>query len=94
MLCACFHWLSRLGRTAEFLVYGHSQQRRAVIEATRLASMETDTAQAGSSVTTPLGISTTDTKPQVQANVQNLVACKDKAKKWLQFVTQVSAQGL
>jgi hypothetical protein len=55
--------------------------------------METDTAQAGSSVT-PLGISTTDTKPQVQANVQNLVSCKDKAKKWLQFVTQVSAQGL
>jgi len=82
-----------LGRTAEFLVYGHSQQRRAVIEATRLASMETDTAQAGSSVTTPLGISTTDTKPQVQANVQNLVACKDKAKKWLQFVTQAKAAG-
>ncbi|CAK9219309.1 unnamed protein product [Sphagnum troendelagicum] len=83
----------KLGRTAEFLVYGHSQQRRAVIEATRLASMETDTAQAGSSVTTPLGISTTDTKPQVQANVQNLVACKDKAKKWLQFVTQAKAAG-
>lgn len=67
-----FVW--RLGRTSEFIIYGHGQQRRAIIEAERLL-------EHGKS--DGLG----DAVKQYDGDIKH--SFKDKAKKWLKFVTQV-----
>lgn len=70
---------SRLGRTSEFLIYGHEQQRRAVIEAVRLFENGRSNKKLDSRVfgEESNGI----TSPQY---------FKDMSKKWQQFVTRVS----
>lgn len=79
--------IGRLGRSAEFLVYGHGQQRRAVIEATRLATIEIQTGQGESAE-----IDTSITEGSVTDSNSNPSMWKDKAKKWQQFVTQVCSK--
>ncbi|KAL6958665.1 hypothetical protein U1Q18_046241, partial [Sarracenia purpurea var. burkii] len=60
----------------EFLIYGHGQQRRAIIEAVRLLegkNMQNQDAQ----------------NPDVELNgVSGPQYFKDKSKKWLKFVAQ------
>ena len=64
----------RLGRTSEFIIYGHGQQRRAVIEAERL--LENDK-RGGAD----------DTTKQYDGVIKS--SFKDKAKKWQKFIAQV-----
>ena len=64
----------RLGRTSEFIIYGHGQQRRAVIEAERL--LENDK-RGGAD----------DTTKQYDGVIKS--SFKDKAKKWKKFIAQV-----
>ncbi|KAL6862165.1 hypothetical protein ACP4OV_016814 [Aristida adscensionis] len=74
----CRKHAEKLGRTSEFIIYGHGQQRRAVIEAERL--LENDKNNG-------LG----DTIKQFDGGIKN--AFKDKAKKWQKFITQAKASG-
>lgn len=67
----------RLGRTSEFLIYGHAQQRRAVIEALRLAESEYQDGQDKIH------------KFEKTNGDCNAQAFKEKSKKWQKFVTQV-----
>ncbi|KAL6995642.1 DNA helicase [Sarracenia purpurea var. burkii] len=73
--------IQRLGRTPEFLIYGHGQQRRAIIEAVRLLegnNMQNQDAQ----------------NPDVELNgASGPQYFKDKSKKWLKFVAQAKASG-
>ena len=70
----------RLERTPEFLIYGQGQQRRAIIEAIRLLD-NGNNGKDGENMC-KLGKESNDiNSPQFS---------KDKAKKWLKFVTQVS----
>lgn len=71
------HYLSRLGRTPEFLIYGHGQQRKAVIEAVRLLE---DGKRRENQEHCKLSELSDITSPK---------HLKDKSKKWLKFVTQV-----
>ncbi|XP_057852723.2 ATP-dependent DNA helicase SRS2-like protein At4g25120 isoform X2 [Cryptomeria japonica] len=73
----------KLGRTSDFLIYGHSQQRNAVIEAVRLFTIEDQTNQVTESINQGMCI---DVK-------RNLESMKHKSKKWQQFVTQAKAAG-
>ncbi|XP_024395416.1 ATP-dependent DNA helicase SRS2-like protein At4g25120 isoform X5 [Physcomitrium patens] len=84
----CRAHVDKLGRSAEFLVYGHGQQRRAVIEATRLATIEIQTGQGESAE-----IDTSITEGSVTDSNSNPSMWKDKAKKWQQFVTQAKSAG-
>ncbi|XP_024029713.1 ATP-dependent DNA helicase SRS2-like protein At4g25120 [Morus notabilis] len=72
----------KLGRTSEFLIYGHEQQRRAVIEAVRLFENGRSNNKLDSRVfgEESNGI----TSPQY---------FKDMSKKWQQFVTRAKASG-
>lgn len=74
----CRNHAEKLGRTSEFIIYGHGQQRRAVIEAERL--LEHDKSD-------DLG----DAVKQNHEGIKN--SFKDKAKKWLKFVTQAKSSG-
>ncbi|XP_062188297.1 ATP-dependent DNA helicase SRS2-like protein At4g25120 [Phragmites australis] len=74
----CRTHAEKLGRTSEFVIYGHGQQRRAVIEAERL--LENDKNNG-------LG----DTTKQHDGDIKN--SFKDKAKKWQKFITQAKASG-
>nr|GMD43980.1 uncharacterized protein LOC109187072 [Ipomoea batatas] len=67
-----------LGRTADFLVYGQGQQRRAVIEAVRLLDNENK------------GTNSEFCKLNEMPDVKSHNQFKDKSKKWLKFVTQLS----
>ncbi|CAL0316752.1 unnamed protein product [Lupinus luteus] len=70
----------KLGRTSEFLIYGQGQQRNAIIEAVRLL-------ENGKSRHKDDGLligEMSKTNPKL---------VKDKAKKWLKFVTQAKASG-
>lgn len=71
-------WCYRLGRTSEFLIYGHGQQRRAIIEALRLLENEKSRQSHNACI---LGEDSSGiTSPQY---------FKDKSKTWLKFVTKV-----
>lgn len=73
----------KLGRTSEFLIYGHGQQRRAIIEAVRLMTVEDQANQYGEGV-----------KSGVSVDANKIVGpMKEKSKKWQQFVTQAKAAG-
>ncbi|XP_068656555.1 ATP-dependent DNA helicase SRS2-like protein At4g25120 isoform X2 [Aristolochia californica] len=79
----CRSHAEKLGRTSDFLIYGHGQQRRAVIEALRL--ME-DVKKSEHNC----GPYKLEDSCRMIGNVQNF---KDKSKKWLKFVTQAKAAG-
>ncbi|KAM4076960.1 hypothetical protein ACJW30_12G103600 [Castanea mollissima] len=72
----------KLGRTSEFLIYGHGQQRRAIIEAVRLLENEKSRQNHNASI---LGEDSND--------ITSLQLLKDKSKKWLKFVAQAKASG-
>ncbi|KAK4363511.1 hypothetical protein RND71_018752 [Anisodus tanguticus] len=74
----CRMHAEKLGRTPEFLIYGHGQQRRAVIEAGRLLD---DKKKGPSDELCQLNDMTS---PQ---------HFKEKSKKWLKFVTQAKSAG-
>ncbi|KAK9148487.1 hypothetical protein Scep_007244 [Stephania cephalantha] len=79
----CRSHAEKLGRTSEFLVYGHAQQRRAVIEAVRLLE---NSANGKENLET--------SKPGHSYIDWTSVQCfKDKSKKWQKFVTQAKASG-
>ncbi|RLM85005.1 ATP-dependent DNA helicase SRS2-like protein [Panicum miliaceum] len=67
-----------LGRTSEFIIYGHGQQRRAVIEAECL--LENDKRSGAD-----------DTTKQYDGDIKS--SFKDKAKKWQKFIAQAKASG-
>ncbi|CAI0417368.1 unnamed protein product, partial [Linum tenue] len=71
----------KLERTPDFLIYGHSHQRRAVIEAIRLLEKENQTIQNNDSL-----------KSAEDGNL-GPECFKDTSKKWLKFVTQAKASG-
>ncbi|CAA3017265.1 ATP-dependent DNA helicase SRS2 At4g25120 [Olea europaea subsp. europaea] len=71
----------KLGRTPDFLIYGHGQQRRAVIEALRLLENGKKSANLDLSKLTEL------------SDINAPQHFKDKSKKWLKFVTQAKAAG-
>ncbi|KAE9612123.1 putative DNA helicase [Lupinus albus] len=70
----------KLGRTSEFLIYGQGQQRNAAIEAVRLL-------ENGKSRHKDDGFLIGE------MSKTNPNQVKDKAKKWLKFVTQAKASG-
>ncbi|KAK1603589.1 hypothetical protein QYE76_018503 [Lolium multiflorum] len=74
----CRAHAEKLGRTSEFVIYGHGQQRRAIIEAERLLEHAKSDG---------LG----DAVKQDDGDIKN--SFKDKAKKWLKFVTQAKSSG-
>ncbi|KAK9142835.1 hypothetical protein Syun_012235 [Stephania yunnanensis] len=79
----CRSHAEKLGRTSEFQVYGHAQQRRAVIEAVRLLE---NSANCKENLET--------SKPGHSYIDWTSVQCfKDKSKKWQKFVTQAKASG-
>ncbi|XP_065871932.1 ATP-dependent DNA helicase SRS2-like protein At4g25120 [Euphorbia lathyris] len=79
----CRSHAEKLGRTSEFLIYGHGHQRRAVIEAMRLLEKEK------SGIQNPKACNFNDSS--------NGTICaeyfKDKSKKWQKFVAQAKASG-
>ncbi|KAK4572461.1 hypothetical protein RGQ29_030770 [Quercus rubra] len=72
----------KLGRTSEFLIYGHGQQRRAIIEAVRLLENEKSRPNHDACI---LG--------EDSNGITSLQLFKDKSKKWLKFVAQAKASG-
>ncbi|KAL1819959.1 hypothetical protein ACET3Z_014828 [Daucus carota] len=79
----CRSQAEKLERTPEFLIYGQGQQRRAIIEAIRLLD-NGNNGKDGENMC-KLGKESNDiNSPQFS---------KDKAKKWLKFVTQAKASG-
>lgn len=75
----------RLQRTSEFSVYGHGQQRRAIIEAVRLyeeekknGSRTSDACETGEGLN---GAGTGAVCPEY---------AKDRSKQWQKYVTQVA----
>ncbi|XP_075485435.1 ATP-dependent DNA helicase SRS2-like protein At4g25120 isoform X1 [Primulina tabacum] len=77
----CRQHAEKLSRTTEFLIYGHGQQRRAIIEAVRL--LEDGKRMANNELC----------KFTELSEVNSLKHFKDKSKKWLKFVTQAKASG-
>ncbi|XP_026661928.2 ATP-dependent DNA helicase SRS2-like protein At4g25120 [Phoenix dactylifera] len=78
----CRTHAEKLGRTPEFLIYGHGQQRRAVIEALRL--VENGKKNGRESAGHKLDEFTSGNTAQ---------SFKEKSKKWQKFVTQAKASG-
>ncbi|KAG8080511.1 hypothetical protein GUJ93_ZPchr0007g3373 [Zizania palustris] len=74
----CRTHAEKLGRTSEFIIYGHGQQRRAVIEAERLLENDKNSGLR-------------DAIKHYGGDIKN--SFKDKAKKWQKFVTQAKASG-
>ncbi|KAF8700866.1 hypothetical protein HU200_034232 [Digitaria exilis] len=74
----CRTHAEKLGRTSEFIIYGHGQQRRAFIEAERL--LENDKKSGAE-----------DTTKQNDGDIKS--SFKDKAKKWQKFIAQAKASG-
>ncbi|XP_058104099.1 ATP-dependent DNA helicase SRS2-like protein At4g25120 isoform X2 [Magnolia sinica] len=80
----CRSHAEKLGRTSEFLIYGHGQQRRAIIEAVRLMENARKTGpNCGAS-------ELEEDSSGISGNAQSF---KDKSKKWHKFVTQAKASG-
>nr|XP_010318187.1 ATP-dependent DNA helicase SRS2-like protein At4g25120 [Solanum lycopersicum] len=74
----CRMHAEKLGRTPEFLIYGHGQQRRAVIEAVRLLDDKKNGPR----------------DELCQLNDKNSPQhFKERSKKWLKFVTQAKSAG-
>ncbi|KAL8051059.1 hypothetical protein ABFX02_06G120800 [Erythranthe guttata] len=71
----------KLDRTPEFLIYGHGQQRKAIIEAARL--LEDGKRRANPELC----------KLTALSDVNSPKHFKDTAKKWLKFVTKAKAAG-
>ncbi|KAL5858965.1 hypothetical protein ACOSQ4_000261 [Xanthoceras sorbifolium] len=78
----CRSHAEKLQRTSEFLIYGHGQQRRAIIEAVRLLENEK---------------SIPDHDACKLGEGSNGMECpqyyKDRSKKWQKFVTRAKASG-
>lgn len=78
----CRSHAEKLDRTPEFLIYGHGQQRRAVIEALRLMEDGKQNGQeSGSHKIDDFSIG------------DSAHIFKEKSKKWQKFVTQAKASG-
>lgn len=75
----CRAHAEKLGRTSEFLIYGHGQQRRAVIEALRLLENGRKSEVIGG-----------HKLDEIANGAENF---KEKSKKWQKFVTQAKASG-
>ncbi|XP_021744028.1 ATP-dependent DNA helicase SRS2-like protein At4g25120 isoform X2 [Chenopodium quinoa] len=77
----CRAHADKLGRTSEFLIYGHGQQRRAVIEAVRLTESNS-------------GIQSLDNcEKNISADDIKIQDFKEKSQKWQKFVTKAKASG-
>ncbi|XP_030530157.1 ATP-dependent DNA helicase SRS2-like protein At4g25120 isoform X3 [Rhodamnia argentea] len=78
----CRSHAEKIARTTEFQIFGHGQQRKAVIEAIRLLEQENNkhNNDVGDLFEDPNGL----TSPQ---------HFKDRSKKWQKFVTQAKASG-
>ncbi|CAO2827047.1 unnamed protein product, partial [Amaranthus hypochondriacus] len=80
-LYLCRAHADKLDRTSDFLIYGHGQQKKAVVEAIRLYESEG-------------GIKKLDahemTKSSDDVKIQNF---KERSQKWQKFVTQAKASG-
>ncbi|KAL2612885.1 hypothetical protein R1flu_024577 [Riccia fluitans] len=79
----CRTHADKLGRTSEFFVYGSGQQRKAVIEATRIALSENKAA----------GLPRVDAGKEGGSENTSPSLCREQAKKWQQFVTQAKCSG-
>ncbi|CAK9135092.1 unnamed protein product [Ilex paraguariensis] len=78
----CRTHAEKLDRTPEFLIYGHGQQRRAIIEAMRILENGKE------------GQNPDSCKLGKESNsINSPQHFKDKSKKWLKFVTQAKAAG-
>ncbi|KAI5076072.1 hypothetical protein GOP47_0008137 [Adiantum capillus-veneris] len=80
----------KLGRSPDFLVYGHGQQRRAVIEATRLALPEI---QSSKDVPSVVGAALNASIGSTSDQLSDPRLLKERARKWDKFVTQAKASG-
>ncbi|KAJ6808204.1 ATP-dependent DNA helicase SRS2-like protein isoform X1 [Iris pallida] len=78
----CRSHAEKLDRTPEFLIYGHGQQRRAVIEALRLMEDGKQNGQESGSH-----------KIDDFSSGDSAHIFKEKSKKWQKFVTQAKASG-
>ncbi|KAK8577631.1 hypothetical protein V6N13_027899 [Hibiscus sabdariffa] len=78
----CRSHAEKLERTPEFLIYGHGQQRRAVIEAVRLFENEKSGQQAYKSY-----------EIENSNGAKHPGYFKDRSKKWQKFVAQAKASG-
>ncbi|KAE8056866.1 hypothetical protein FH972_013602 [Carpinus fangiana] len=78
----CRSHAEKLGRTSEFLIYGHGQQRKATIEAVRLLENEKSRQNHNACI---LG--------EGSNSITSLQHLKDKSRKWLKFVTKAKASG-
>ncbi|XP_059460516.1 ATP-dependent DNA helicase SRS2-like protein At4g25120 isoform X2 [Corylus avellana] len=78
----CRSHAEKLGRTSEFLIYGHGQQRKATIEAVRLLESEESIQNHNACI---LG--------EGSNGITSLQHLKDKSRKWLKFVMKAKASG-
>ncbi|OMO52269.1 DNA helicase, UvrD/REP type [Corchorus olitorius] len=80
----CRSHAEKLERTSEFLIYGHGQQRRAIIEAVRLLENENSGQKYDA-----CKLGTTENFNAAR----HPEYFKDKSKKWQKFVTKAKASG-
>ncbi|RXH94817.1 hypothetical protein DVH24_024501 [Malus domestica] len=78
----CRSHAEKLKRRPEFLIYGHGQQRRAIIEAVRLSEDEKSKTNLNVAI-----------DGEESDGVTSPHHFKDASKKWLKFVTQAKASG-
>ncbi|KAG5558243.1 hypothetical protein RHGRI_008244 [Rhododendron griersonianum] len=78
----CRSHAEKLGRTPEFLIYGHGQQRRAIIEAIRLLENGKNMQNQDSR-----------SLDEELKGINSPEYFKDKSKKWQKFVAQAKASG-
>ncbi|KAL5728448.1 hypothetical protein ACHQM5_001529 [Ranunculus cassubicifolius] len=78
----CRTHAEKLGRTSEFLIYGHGQQRRAIIEAVRLLENKKGIEE-----------NIDASKDDQYDDMSCAHHFKDKSKKWQKFVSQAKASG-
>ncbi|XP_020577540.1 ATP-dependent DNA helicase SRS2-like protein At4g25120 isoform X2 [Phalaenopsis equestris] len=76
----CRSHAEKLGRTAEFFIYGHAQQRRAIIEAQRLTNSDEKKGQE-----------TEGCEELKNGDISHRL--KATSKKWLKFVIQAKTSG-
>ncbi|CAI9091956.1 OLC1v1027080C1 [Oldenlandia corymbosa var. corymbosa] len=77
----CRSHAEKLGRTAEFLIYGHGQQRRAVIEAVRILKDKKKMLNKESEMEVEV------------SGVSSPQHFKDKSKRWLKYVAKAKSAG-
>ncbi|KAL0891005.1 hypothetical protein Bca101_014988 [Brassica carinata] len=83
----CRMHADKLQRTSEFSVYGHGQQRRAIIEAVRLYEEGKNGSSTSGACESAEGLSGTG------AGAVCPEYAKDRSKKWQKYVTQAKASG-